>query len=61
MTPGSPERVCRALVKLDPNDPVVPLVELVFEADDPVVTSAVVRKLLAEIAQSKDGTDGRQR
>ncbi len=39
----------QALARLEPNDPARPMVELVFEVDDPAVTSAVVRKLLAEI------------
>lgn len=39
----------RAMARLDPSDPVRPLVELVIEDPDPVLLSAVARRLLAEI------------
>ncbi len=45
----------RALARLEPGDPVTPMVELVFEIDDPAVTFAVVRRLLAEIRTQRGG------
>lgn len=50
-----PASVRRALANLEPDDQVLPMVELVFEVDDPAVTSAVVRKLLAEIRAQRGG------
>jgi len=44
-----PPSVHRELRRLEPGDPVIPIVELVFEGGDAAVTSAVIRKLLAEI------------
>jgi hypothetical protein len=49
LTPQVPAAVERPLNRLAPGDPARQMVELVFEFEDPAVTSAVVRKLLAEI------------
>lgn len=46
----------RALARLEPNDPARPLIELVIEEDDPALTGAVVRRLLAEIRAEKGGS-----
>lgn len=46
----------RELGRLNPDDRVRPLVELVFEVEDLAVTAAVVRKLLAEIATERGGS-----
>ncbi len=48
-----PPAVERSLRRLEPGDPTRPMVELVFEVDDPAVTSAVIRKLLKEIAAER--------
>lgn len=61
MTPAVPPAVERVLRRLAPDDPVRPMVELVFDVDDPAVSRAVIGRLLREIAQSKGGTDGRPR
>jgi hypothetical protein len=49
LTPRVPAAVERSLRRLAPDDPARPMVELIFEIQDPAVTSAVVRKLIAEI------------
>jgi hypothetical protein len=49
VTVSVPQSVQRELRRLDPGDSVIPMVELVFEFEDPGITSAVVCKLLAEL------------
>ena len=58
---GVPPSVERALRLLPQDDPVRPMVELVFEAEEPAVTSAVVRKLLTEIEAERGCTRGQYR
>jgi hypothetical protein len=48
-----PPSIHRELQRLEPGDPVIPIVELVFEVGDPAVTSAVIRKLLDEICAER--------
>jgi hypothetical protein len=50
-----PPPVERVLRRLPPDDPLRPMVELVFEVDYPAVTSAVVGRLLAEIRTQRGG------
>ncbi len=45
----------RAVERIPRDDPARALVELVLEDDDPALTSAVVRRLLAEIRSEKGG------
>jgi len=53
MTASVPQAVQRELRRLEPGDPVVSMVELVFEIDDPAVTTAVVRRLLTEVQRGR--------
>jgi hypothetical protein len=53
MTGSVPPSVQRELRRLEPGDPVVSMVELVFEIDDPAVTTAVVRRLLTEAQRGR--------
>jgi hypothetical protein len=55
LTPNVPISVRNVLGKLAPDDPVRPMVELVFQFEDPAVTSAVVRKLLDELRVERSG------
>lgn len=55
MTPAPSGELRRALARLDPADPVRPLVELVLEDDEPALTVAVARRLFSEIRAEKGG------
>jgi hypothetical protein len=55
LKPSVPASVRHALGKLAPDDPVRPIVELVFQFEDPAITSAVVRKLLDELRAERSG------
>ena len=55
MTPEVPAAVERALRPLALDDPARAWVELVFEAEDPAVTLAVVRKLVSEARAEQGG------
>ncbi len=39
--------------RLSPTDPLLPVIELAMENDDPTLTSAVVRKVLAEVQHER--------
>ena len=53
MSPSVPDVVRRNLARLDPADPLRAMVELIFEVEEPAVTSAILRRLLAEIADER--------
>ncbi len=51
-----PNETLRALAGLEQDDRARLLVELALETDEPAVTAAVVRRLIAEIRTERDRT-----